>query len=307
MRNALLTAALVFSCIDGATSQVVPFLLTAPASTRALGLGNSYTVSSTDSDAIFYNPVLLLTGRGLAMSVERWSDDRTVASFSTTMDVNFGFGLQIAELNISAIDAPIGTTAGEAVATAGYARIIKGVRIGAAAKYLHHWQNGEANGNVAFDLGSTVNPLNWLTVALAVRNIGSDFEAASVHYEMPHSAVLAAATRSKVIGPLDAMLAGRIEHNLEDEFAGGMGLEVSYWPFSGLTFSGRAGIRIDPPHRASRDICLPSTGGCGSLQFAEPEDFTAGGTVTFRRVTLDYAWDPYKAIADGHRIGLRIR
>ena len=77
---------------------------------------------------------------------------------------------------------------------------------------------------------------------------------------------------------------------------GALGADMSYWPFTGLTFAARAGVRFGTE---SFDL-FPAV-------VVEESTFTAGGGVTWQRVTLDYAWEPFQNAGDAHRIGLRIR
>lgn len=295
------------ACSARAQEGTGPLVLHLPGSTRALALGGAYQVTSTDADAIFYNPVLLLSARGLGMSVQRYDDASTLSTLSAAIDLNFGFGLQVLEYGASnfAFDDEIGSPAalpargslasGEVVGTIGYARTIWKVRLGAAAKWAHHWGAGMTDGIAAFDVGSFVNPISWLTVALAVQNLGGTFEFGAHDYELPTRAVLNVATRTRVVGPLDVSLSGYAHKTENRDPAGGGGVEVSYWPVSGLTFFGRGGLRF----------------GTLSAGPAEPgieeRPFTAGGGITFNRISVDYAWEGFEGAPDAHRFGLRLR
>lgn len=249
-----------------AGGQSAPAVLSMPGSTRALALGGSYVTSQADADAIFVNPVLLLTGRGISASFDQLSGAERYTGVSAALDLNFGMGVQVLD------------RAGDlgVAASAGYARTIKRIRLGVGAKYL---QESRSTG-FAFDLGSSINPISWLTVALAARNLGPDFERGPVSYELPRELALHAATNNRVLGEIDYRLAANVSHDLDSELYGGAGIELGYWPVQILTFNARAGARFGQAR----------------------EGMTLGGGVTYSRVTLDYAWAD-----DQHRVGIRVR
>ena len=48
-----------------------PLILELPASTRALGLGGAFVLSSATADGLFYNPALANSARGFGIDVQR--------------------------------------------------------------------------------------------------------------------------------------------------------------------------------------------------------------------------------------------
>jgi hypothetical protein len=144
------------------------------------------------------------------------------------------------------------------------------------------------------DLGSSLNPVAWLSVALSVQNLGGSFSHRNTEYDLPLMATLLVSQRAQVVGPLDVSLAGRFGMGPDVDAFGALGADVGYWPFSGLTFAVRAGVRF-------------GTESIGLRPTIEESPFTAGAGMTWRRVTLDYAWEPFENADDAHRIGLRIR
>jgi hypothetical protein len=281
-----------------------PLILRLPASTRALSQGGAYPVTSPDADVIFYNPQLLSVARGFSLSAQRYGGDATLTTFAATLDANFGFGVQVLDYEL-----PLGALRGshvllsdgggparsQAVAAVGYARTIKGVRLGIAGKWAQFWDDGVSDGVAALDVGSAINPISWLRVALAVQNIGNGFESGGIDYDLPLQASLNVSQQSRVVGPLDVALAGRLAGGPDVDLNGGLGVDISYWPFNGLTFSVRGGGRFggDAVVRGTRVV--------------EEGPVTAGAGVAFRRVTFDYAWESFSDAADAHRIGFRIR
>ena len=315
--RAIVTAALLTSLSLPASAQVVtesetptgPLILQLQAGTRALSMGGAYMITAPDADGIFYNPQLLSAARGFSLSTQRFGSAATLATFAAALDANVGFGVQVLDYELpmfhtaEAIGSPAalsrggGLTASEAVAMLGYARTIKGVRLGIAGKWAHHWSGDYSAGAGAVDVGSSINPLNWLMVALSVQNLGGDFSIGPSDYKLPMMGTLLVTQRPRPIGPLDISLSGRVSAGPDVDTFGAVGADLGYWPFTGLTFAARAGLRFGTmTHRLNP---IDSR--------VEQGMFTAGGGVTWQRVTLDYAWEPFQNADDSHRIGLRIR
>lgn len=293
-----------------------PLILRLQASTRAVSMGGTYMITSPDADAIFYNPQLLSVARGFSISAQRYGSAATLTTFAAAMDANVGFGIQLLDYQMPLVNVPEaigshvalshegGMAGSEAVMTLGYARSIKGVRLGVAGKWAHHWSGNYSEGAAGVDLGSSINPLAWLSVALSVQNLGGSFSLGPAEYELPMMGTLLVTQRPRVVGPLDVSLSGRFSMGPDVDAFGGLGADVSYWPFSGLTFAARAGVRFGTESFAYVEN-LPPLPGIPTV--IDESAFTAGGGVTWRRVTLDYAWEPFENADDAHRIGLRIR
>lgn len=307
MRTLRIAALLTALCgsVQAQTRGPGPILLLLPGSTRALAMGETYLTMAADPEAIFINPALLQNARGIAGSLQRYGSASTLSSLTTATDVGFGFGVQILEYApviitaVEEIGSPYGLSergpaaAGEVVASIGYMRtFFEKVRLGVAGKWAQHWGAGFSEGVPALDIGTTVNPFNWLGLALGVQNLGGNLEVGQLEYDLPTRYTVYASTRSRAVGPLDVSLAARAGLNENENLTGGLGAEVGYWPFSGLNFYARAGGRF---------------GRIGTAGEVEQSRITAGGGMTFRRVSLDYAWEPFSEAADAHRIGLRFR
>jgi hypothetical protein len=307
MRTLRIAALLVALCgpVQAQTRGPGPILLLLPPSTRGLAMGETYPAMAADPEAIFVNPALLQNARGMAGSLQRYGSASTFSSLSATTDVGLGFGVQILEYAPVIITAAqeIGSAYGlsqrgpaaasEVVASIGYMRTFFGkVRLGVTGKWAQHWGAGFSDGVPAVDIGTAVNPFNWLNITAGVHNLGADLELGQLEYDLPTRYTVYASTRSRPVGPLDLAFAARAGLNEAEDPTGALGMEAGYWPFSGLNFYARAGARFGPVETAG-DI--------------EPSRITAGGGLTFRRVSLDYAWEPFDAGDDAHRIGLRFR
>jgi hypothetical protein len=295
---------------QGTSDDTGPIVLRLAGSTRAIALGGAYPGLSPDPDAVFYNPALLLNATGLSAASALWGSAGRLYTFSGTNGAGFAVGVHVLDYEVSRrgprgdIGSPFGLSeddgisSGELNATLAYARMFLGkVRLGVAAKWSRHLGEEQSAGVFAFDVGSFVNPFNWLNVALAVQNVGSRLEFDGAQYELPTRVALNAATRSRPLGPLDFSLAGRVSGGPDDDVSAGLGVEIGYWPFSGLNFYARGGVKA----------------GTGSYQHPDLDDvieespFSLGGGLSYGRISLDYALEPYAHASDAHRVGLRVR
>ncbi len=319
MRSILITALLmpfwVMTAFAQATppwtlSETGPLIFQLPGSTRALGLGGTYPVVAPDPDVIFYNPALLQNANGFSLSTQFYGSNARAITASAANATGFGIGVQVLDYDIAG-NAPVhdigstvaltrdgGRPAGEAALSVGYMRtFFRKVRLGAVAKWAGHWGAAQSGNAYAIDLGTTVNPLNWLTVALSVQNLGTDFEFGSASYNLPMRVALYVAQRSRVVGPLDVSFVAGALGGPDYKPHGSLGLEVGYWPFSGLNFYARAGGKIGTGEYRPTLLITP----------IEQAPFNLGAGVSYGRLSLDYALEPYQRAADAHRIGVRVR
>ncbi|MGH7470941.1 MAG: hypothetical protein ACRENP_23585 [Longimicrobiales bacterium] len=287
-----------------------PIVLRVPASARALALGGVYPGLAPDPDAIYYNPALLQSATGLSLAAQMWGSASRLYTFAGTNGAGFGFGVQFLDYEVAAltpagnIGSPFGLSrdggraSGELNATIGYARTFFGrLRLGIAAKAARHLGADQSAGIAALDIGTWMNPFNWLNVSLAAQNLGGSLVFNGAEYDLPMRAVLNAFTRSRTIGPLDLAVGARVSAGPDEDVGAGLGVEVGYWPFAGLNFYARAGVKLGTGEYNVGGLADP----------IEEVPFTAGGGVSWGRLSLDYALEPYSGAAHAHRIGLRVR
>lgn len=280
---------------DNFGSGTGPLLKLLSGSTRALGMANAVPLSAIDSDIIFYHPALLPNAAGMSGAVQRFGGDATLATFSAAATGGIGIGIRFLEYTAPGLgsddlgtvtdlgrDDLAGNQAIEAAARVGYARTVKKLRLGAGVEYARHYQGESSDGMFTGDVGITVNPTNRFITALAVRDI--PFQNGSDAFDSPFHVVLGASNRSLPFGPLDVIASGSIAWGPDLDVFGGAGLELGYWPFSGLNFYARGGLR---------------GGSYGRV--------TSGAGISYQRFSLDYAFEQFNNVADAHRIGLRLR
>jgi hypothetical protein len=272
-----------------------------PASARASGLGNAYLVSAPDADAIFYNVALMDDARGVAGSISRFGSASQFISAAASvawLRGGLGFGVSSLSSNGSAADVTGLTSredrlwqrgsivASEQIAMVSYARTIFGFRVGGAGKLIDQRVADDDNLTGAADLG-VARALGPVTLGFSARNLGPAFDYASTEVQLPTTYTANAATRTRPVGPLDVAVAGFSSWLRGDFYSTGAGVEVSYWPISGRTFTARIGYRwID-----DSDLAPPTIG----LGF------------TSDRVGIDYAFERIDEGHSTHRIALRLR
>lgn len=280
-----------------------PLILRLPSSTRALAMGNA-GIASTDGDALFYNPGMLALSRGSAASLQRYGSHGTAGSMATATtsgSMTIGVGAQF--LNYSApagadyatVVKPGATRLSDSGAVAasstaftlGFAKTIKGWRLGANAKYVEDRIGSAHDGTVAFDIGLN-RPLGLGTVGVVVQNLGVGPRIGGVDGTLPRRIGIGFGAARAVAAHWDlgAQAALTLEGDLFVRPAGGA--EVSYVPIDGVAITLRQGFRLP----RERDESL----------------ITAGLGVSVDRIAVDYAMEPMRAGRPvSHRIGVRVR
>lgn len=297
-------AALLLTCASHASAQqplTLPLSLQLPASTRASGLGNAYVLSAPDAEAIFYNVALMDDGRGVAGSVSRFgSASQLITAAGSVPWLRGGLGFGVSSLSSSASPANVtGSVApedrlwvdGEAVASehvaqVSYARTVFGFRIGGAGKFIDQRAGDDHSASGAADLG-VARTLGPVTLGFAARNLGPKADYGDSTFTLPLTYTAAAATRSRPLGPFDVILAGSSSWLRGDLRAAGGGVELSYWPISGRTFTGRLGYRW--------------------IEESDLAPLTIGFGFSSDRIGIDYAVERIEGGDATHRFSLRLR
>ncbi len=302
MRNLLAPMLIVLLPSMGAAQERehAPIVLQLPADARALAMGGAFALGSSDAAALFYNPAFS-TGSGVSLGIQRYGGAGTTVSLAAAAEWwggRVGLGLLSAEYGVSAFDLIGGVeesalarsgpeTVAEQVAVASYVRRIRGVRLGAAAKLIDQRAAGDGATMAAFDVstGLTVSRVN---LGLTVQNIGPSSDFVGLDVSPPLRITLGSAfTRSLVVGPFDLLAAAAVSREASGTFVPGGGVELSYWPVQGRTFSARFGLR-DPD-----DPDLPP--------------WTFGAGFSGDRITLDWAYHSIDNADGTHRLTLRFR
>jgi len=267
-----------------------------PASVRAAALGGAYPLGASEPEALFYNPAMAGSFGGLGASVQWYGSAsvHTLAAGGSLVGVPLAIGLRTVDYGTEPgatatgaerLNRTGGRTVAERVLTVGAARRFFGVRLGLAASAIELRAEGERNVRPAVDV-STGLPVGPVQLGFSAHHVGPAMTLGGEDVDLPSRATLAASSRSANVGPLDVVASAAATAYFDGEVVGGGGLEVSYWPIQGRTFTLRAGWR--------------------SQEEPAAEPLTLGAGVTLDSFTLDYAWQGF----DGthvHRLGIGLR
>lgn len=282
---------------------VLPSSTYLPASTRAMGLGDSYAMDGGHADAVFYHPALLTGASGFGLDVQRWGPAASAAAASAAVQWlggGVGIGLQTLQYGASGSGAaallagqdplfqPGAEPVSERIATVAYARDVGllDLDVGVAVSLVDERAGPESHAVALFDVGvaSEVGPV---TLGLTAHDIG-DKPLLDGGAE-PSRIELGAGGYGQQAGPLDLGLAAHVALDDEEVTFGG-GVEVGYWPISGRTFVARVGFQHVPD---------------GS----DAAPFTTGFAFWGDDITVEWAFRPVSDADEGgtHRFGVRWR
>ncbi len=283
-----------------------PILLEIPSSTRALGLGNSFSLTSGLSEAVFYQPGALNRVQGYSASIQRFGTPSThvVASAGGSWGSggvalgvqHLSFGVDVNDLLVDDgllhLPADIGSlrtngniAVSELAVSLGYGRSVKGIQAGVVGKLIEQRFGRQKDATGAVDIGLAASP-GPVVVGLAVQNLGESLTIGTDDVPLPVRYSLGASTQTAQVGPLDLSASGALVYREEEsDLIPSMGLEVAYWPVTGRTFIGRVGVRhLTDGQSASA--------------------FTFGAGFRGDNILLDYAYEGFKTGSPTHRIGI---
>jgi hypothetical protein len=273
-----------------------PLILLLPSGARSLALGNT-GVASRDDEVIFFNPAQLAIANGFSVSGEYLSNSAGTGALSAVTRFNgnggIGFGVKLANYEVptgvapatrfSMMDAGDGPGT-SAEASVGYAQVLKGFRVGVAAKYAEDVTPTARVSRPLADVGIAKDMLRS-TFGLAVQNIGRDMDLGVRTVDLPLRTTLGFA-QGRPLGEFDVAVTGALSMIRAETVYPSGGIEVGYAWLSGYNFVVRGGAR--------------------RTAIGE-EPFTAGAGLTMDRLTIDYALETLSNQRVGHRIGVRIR
>ena len=272
-------------------------VLQLPASTRALGVGNAF-VAGRGSEMIFYNPAMLSQQPGLNVSAHRFGDASTLGAVSSSFSagpIAAGVGAQYLNYAVSNgiqtqdLAARGNEPSSSLVGSLGLASTVKGVRVGVAAKFLEERIGMVRDATPAFDLGLARDFSFRTTIGIAVQNLGPSLHLNGNGIGLPQQTTLgAAAFAPPLFTFFDVAATAAVTYRHDGNWEPAGGLEVTYVPLDGWSFTGRAGARSLAHDFGAKPLTL-------------------GAGMGFDRIGLDYAWHAMDGDSSAHRIGLRLR
>lgn len=281
-----------------------------PAGTVALSMGNAGLIS-TDADVLFYNPGMLTSARGVAMSAQRYSGNATTASMAATQmfgSFAVAIGARVADwqsgegLYGDAVRPGLGVLglggsgdASSVAITAATARALGPVRAGVSATYVREAFREQNDESAQYDVG-VVWPMGPTSLALAVQYVGTPLGLPGLAAVSDSRDFEGASDWRATIGyggfgfPIATFwdIGGTVQLSVDEagtvRSAGGG--ELTYVPLEGVAIAARVG------HRSTIGNERPLTAGLG---------------FTLDRYSLDYAIESFRGGQTAHRLGVRIR
>lgn len=284
-------------------------LLTLPASSRALGLGEAWGAIADDESALFYNPAQLARVRGWSIggSLQNYIASTTLGAFAVAVPLRrgtLGFGLQLLDYGSAdevvpvdgsggQVGAPTGSTvtAEDMAFSVGYGVAFGGrrqLRVGAALTYARQQVATYSGGAMAGDVGAAYTFVNGWDVSAALQHMGSSLTLASVSAPLPltwRAAVAAPMVRANAFALRPV---AEVRQVSGADVTGVLGAEGSWHTgTSGTLLSARAGYAF----RGATDARSPLTVGAG---------------ITIGRLQVDYAYEGFDLIGGAtNRVGVR--
>lgn len=284
-------------------------LLTLPASTRGLALGDSWGAITDDESAIFYNPAQLARVRAASVggSIQRYIAQTTLGAAAFAIPLRRGtvaVGLQLLDYGsadeYSVVDGTggqLGTATGGSVtaqdiALTGAYGIAFGdrnaVRLGASAKYVRQTVANYSGSSAAIDLGVAYTFVRGWDVAATVQHLGSDLRLAAVRAPLPWTWRASVAAPALATSTFSLRPIAEVRQPSGGTTAGAVAAEGVWHPsMGGPVLAARAGFTF-----------------MGNGEDRSP--LTLGGGLTLGRISVDYAYESFDALGGAtHRIGLR--
>jgi hypothetical protein len=173
--------------------------------------------------------------------------------------------------------------ASEVVGILGYGRTLLGFRVGVNAKAGEQRLRDASAGAMAFDVG-IAKDVGVFTLGLGGQHLGPDVSLHGFTRPLPTRLTVSGAFRRRPLGPLDVGGAAAVSRLQDGKIVPAAGIEVSYWPISGRTFTGRLGYRRVP------------TG--------DGRAITWGLAFTADAFTIEYAMESFGSTGTAHRVGV---
>jgi len=277
-----------------------PILLQLPVTARSMAMGG-LTAATRDVEAVFGNPALVGGANALSVTLGRYASGAATGHAATTMTV----GMLGVALGAQLLDAPqrqaggplqsdVLTDDGRYAASAMGANVAaslswKGVRWGAAARYVEQRTALTRTGSAALDVGLSRDFVNgMLSTGVVVQHLGRDLRSGGERIDLPLRVAVGATAGGYGVGKwIDVGAASHLAVREDGALFGSAGGELTFVPIEGISLAVRGGARR-PELRAQRAL----TGGLG---------------LQVDRLAIDYGWEDMRGKGGAHRITLRMR
>lgn len=279
MRSALVLLILILLAPSGVVAQRYADL-TAP-TTRATALGGATVLQRPTPGASRANPALSGDASGADIGWQWTGDDASVV-WAAFEGGGFVFELRHESRNWRPATPEAGGPPTDLGLSLSRSRTLFGfdIGVGLALAERTHWGNRARalylNAGVAREVAEIRLAASLLGLGTGTSSQApADARGDTIFLGLPSSPaiLLQAGSNSFQIGPLDAILAGRV-HVTDEQTSAGGGLELGYWPVTGRTFRVLAGYGQNPVSGETRPTWGASfTGDSITLEFASFSEF----------------------------------
>ncbi len=279
---------------QGQADRYAPTVLQLPATPRAATQGA--LAGARDVESIFGNPAQVGFATGTVVGFGRYeaATHLSLASASSLGNFNVGIGAQYLHAFSPADRIPLSSyvlhagghlPVSSAVGAFALSTIMRGLRVGATAKYVEQRHGAVRDGAPSLDLG-LAKDISRYTAGITVQNIGAGIHFPTSSTQLPLRVSAGIAGYGFVVGPFDMNGTAGASVLPDGIVLPALGLELGYVPLDGYNFVARAGIRR-PELRAQQPV-------------------TVGAAASLDRFALEYAYEDW-ASGGTHRLALRVR
>jgi hypothetical protein len=266
---------------------------------RAVGMGEAYTGVADDLDAIYWNPAGLATIKSPEIEGMHMQYFQSIlyeyAAFAYPTTSYGTWGMAITNLytdNLEArtqdTDTPTGTfNANDSAYWLSYAYpITSKLSLGANMKYIHQSLSDTASTAYAAD-GGVLYDTGWqdVKVGASVQNVGSDVKFANESDPLPVTGRIGA---SVPVLNKSLLLSSDIILPRDNDPALALGGEYTGRLIDGLRYAIRSGYQTGS-----------TVDGLSGI--------SAGGGLTFGRVSFDFAWVPFGELGNTYRYAIHVK
>ena len=264
-------------------------------------MGGAFQLTGGRSDAVFYNPSLLLDASGFELDGQTFDSKSNLFNLSAVAEWwrgAVGVGLQALSYSTDAVtgtEIALGETdlltpgafgATEFVATVGYAQEVAGLEWGVAAKSIEQRLGGDKDVAFAVDLGVSLE-VGDFRLGLAAQNLGPDLQLGGASTDLARRVTLGATGDGWQVGPFDVGVSAALSHEADGTVVPALGGEIEYWPVRGRTFTGWVGVR--------------------RVEHGPADEVTFGAAFQGDAFGVGYAYQGFDSFGGAHRLGISWR
>ncbi|MBN2406079.1 MAG: PorV/PorQ family protein [Elusimicrobia bacterium] len=281
--------------LDGSAGSAGLQVLKIGIGARSMAMGGAFSAVSDDVTSIYHNPAGLSCLDGAQVSLQHlvYFEDIQYANVSAARPFEFGtIGVSLSHLWMDSIEGRENETsavtkfdAKDSVAALAYSRMVGEVSAGISLKVISSEIEEASLTGLASDLGLMATPVDRLTAALVIQNLGTNLkydgdDVGEKEEKLPQNIKLGASYK------LTEMMNLAADINMPNDNRANLNVGAEY----GLSV-GMLSIPVRLGYKTLND-------------FEAIDGLSAGFGVTHKQISTDFAWIPYGELGDTFRISL---